>query len=356
MDIYSDETIMQSPATPKLVRYRAGNRKGNRRDTYKYITRKYELMKYTADNPEWEAGWLWENRMAYKLDSMNDNIQRVTNTALNRLTARLSQDANLGETFGESRQSINMIAETASDLKNAVNGLREGNPLKVARNLRVNPRRVRSIMAENARKLPSAWLKLAFGWAPLVNDIRDGFKVITDFTPVTQKIKASSRRSWSYDADEGVTEFYYKVHEQYDAGVALYVTLVLENPNIALANQLGLLNVPKVGWELVPFSFVVDYFYNVSGFLGNLTRFAGYTVKDSGTSVRRSLSMSMKYHSYGIPVDHCQSEGFEFTRDLGLPAYIPQLNTDLFDIFGGKFIRASTSVALLVQALINIRS
>lgn len=66
--------------------------------------------------------------------------------------------------------------------------------------------------------------------------------------------------------------------------------------------------------------------------------------------------MTMSYHSYGEAQDHCQCEGFEFTRDLGLPAYIPQLNTDLFDIFGGKFVRASTSVALLVQALMGIRS
>lgn len=356
MDIYSDEIIMQSPSTPKTIRFRAGNRKGNRRDTYKYVSRKLQLNLYTARNPMKEAGWLWQNRLSYNLDTMGGNLQSVMNTAINRLTARLGQDANLGETFGESRQSINMIADTASDLKSAVDGLREGNPNKVARHLRANPRKVRTIMAENARKLPSAWLKLAFGWAPLATDLRDGLKTISDFTPKTQKITATARRSWTYDADEGVTEFYHRVHQQYDAGVALYVTLVLENPNIALANQLGLLNVPKVGWELVPFSFVVDYFYNISGLLDNLTRFAGFSVRDAGTSVRRSLSMTMSYHSYGEAQDHCQCEGFEFTRDLGLPAYIPQLNTDLFDIFGGKFVRASTSVALLVQALMGIRS
>jgi hypothetical protein len=59
----------------------------------------------------------------------------------------------------------------------------------------------------------------------------------------------------------------------------------VSNPNLYLASQLGFVNPAAIAWELVPFSFVVDWFVNVGEFLNNFTDLWGLTVTDPYTSI-----------------------------------------------------------------------
>ena len=57
-------------------------------------------------------------------------------------------------------------------------------------------------------------------------------------------------------------------------GASIYVT----NPNRYLLQQMGLANPLLVAWELVPFSFVVDWVADVGTSLGGITDLLGCTV------------------------------------------------------------------------------
>ncbi len=54
--------------------------------------------------------------------------------------------------------------------------------------------------------------------------------------------------------------------------------VTISNPNLYLANNLGLANPAIVVWELIPFSFVVDWFVTVGQFLENGSAWLGLTV------------------------------------------------------------------------------
>ena len=60
---------------------------------------------------------------------------------------------------------------------------------------------------------------------------------------------------------------------------------MVSNPNLFLANQLGFVNAGVVAWDVVPFSFVLDWFVNVGQFLAAFTDFWGLTISNSQTSL-----------------------------------------------------------------------
>jgi hypothetical protein len=59
----------------------------------------------------------------------------------------------------------------------------------------------------------------------------------------------------------------------------------ITNPNLFLANRLGLLNLPGVAWDLIPWSFVVNMFTNMGQMVNSLTDFVGVEVSN-GSSTR----------------------------------------------------------------------
>lgn len=52
------------------------------------------------------------------------------------------------------------------------------------------------------------------------------------------------------------------------------------NPNVWLLNQMGLLNLPGVAWDLVPWSFVVNMFTNLGQIANSFTAHYGLKLED----------------------------------------------------------------------------
>lgn len=75
------------------------------------------------------------------------------------------------------------------------------------------------------------------------------------------------------------------------ARVTLSASCLVSNPNLALANRLGVINPAVVAWDLVPWSFVVNMFVNVNELLSSLTDEVGYDVTDrTRTDTVRTLT------------------------------------------------------------------
>jgi hypothetical protein len=134
------------------------------------------------------------------------------------------------------------------------------------------------------------WLEFHFGWSPLIGDIGDAMETLVSPVPERTFVKASHKFKRTH-VFEG-SWYGGGVHVAHTAitRVTIGSQVRVSNPNLLLLNRLGVINPLTVIWEIVPWSFVVDWFVNVADFLEQFTEFAGleeinpyytYTVKDS---------------------------------------------------------------------------
>jgi hypothetical protein len=192
--------------------------------------------------------------------------------------------AALGVDLAEYRQSVQMVVKRAGQIKNALISLKRGRLDKVADALGVELSA--KFRGKSARRtVANNWLELHFGWVPLIKDCHDAMEVATQpFLNLAHcqgkasdyKVKKSETRVVYPQTSESTMLKDTKIWTiRCKQGAAFSVT----NPNVALANQLGVLNPLVIAWEIVPFSFVVDWFVNVGSVLQGFSDFAGMTAQ-----------------------------------------------------------------------------
>lgn len=134
--------------------------------------------------------------------------------------------------------------------------------------------KVRPIRSKRSRSraLTDTWLEYSFGWTPLLNDIRDATdlinkvrsevetKPVSGFGEHSTKVHGIVGQSYSSSP-------YFRIHG-YTARTAkvIYKSSVgAERVSQNLVRQVGLdlSNFVPTLWELIPYSFVVDYFSNI---------------------------------------------------------------------------------------------
>jgi hypothetical protein len=69
-----------------------------------------------------------------------------------------------------------------------------------------------------------------------------------------------------------------------------------------VANSIGLLNPLTIAWEVLPFSFVVDWFVNIGDCIAEAGAFNGVTILDGGFSLSTTFSGDVK-ESNPLPYD-----------------------------------------------------
>jgi len=175
----------------------------------------------------------------------------------------------LGQIFAERRKTIEMIASSALALANLYGDLRRGvNPFRGRR--KVNPK--------NAHNL---WLEYSYGWVPLVSDVYDVLEFQKKNAP-TARIRKKIRggESTHYETSQPDLRSNIRTTHQYRMRhVAVAGAKVrIEDPGWAFLNQFDISNPLSLAWELLPYSFVVDWFIPVGDFLRIQNSLAGITL------------------------------------------------------------------------------
>lgn len=126
-----------------------------------------------------------------------------------------------------------------------------------------------------AKHSANNYLELHYGWMPLLNDISTATRVLS--APVKdQKISAKGRVAFKSNfSSSGVSNVHSCVYSIKCSGLIRVV-----NPNLFLANQLGLLNPALAVADVIKYSFLLDYVVNLSEFLGQFTDHAGLSIAD----------------------------------------------------------------------------
>jgi len=288
------------------------------------------------------------------------------NNAYRKFVDGLGADAGLGVSLVEANQAVSMISSRALQLLRFTNALRKGDIVTAARTLSLDPRekRVKKIVKkyyrnkrgffrrtqvskgdtwEQEKTLANVWLEFHFGWAPLVGSIYDSIEALEQLDP-THTLKG---RGYASDT---VTQ--YGTGANYNRNKTVMKTLLqadvfCENRNLALMQRMGVVNPASLLWEIVPFSFVADWFSNVGEFLASFTDFAGiglrrafvttYKVIDSSTYVAPPYYRLLT----GVIVEVRRTPVTAFARPI--PALKP--------FRGFSVSRGATAIGLLLQAM-----
>nr|WEU70938.1 MAG: maturation protein [Hangzhou fiers-like virus 5] len=187
------------------------------------------------------------------------------------------------------QQALDMVASRALQLLGAARALRKGGTKAFTRalGLSVSGKRVSSKPRTSAKSFASSWLEFSYGWSPLVQDIGNSVSLLESPYPGS-RISKSCRVSERTHAARKYGTYGDTQARSSDRVVAARCAayVAIDNPNLFLASQLGFTNPATVAWEVVPFSFVVDWFVNVGDFLESFSAFHGVTFRDAFTSYK----------------------------------------------------------------------
>lgn len=180
----------------------------------------------------------------------------------------------LGTAFGERNQTARMIGDTARRLARTVRELRRGRIRNAMRELGLSSKRG----APRGSNWTQNWLELQYGWKPLLSDVYGACDALSkrdkEAWMVTAKGSASRKPIASYHHRVPGASWYDST-ARCELGCFVRADACPSKSFSSLAS-VGVLNPLNVLWELVPYSFVVDWFLPIGSWLSSLDATVGF--------------------------------------------------------------------------------
>lgn len=275
------------------------------------------------------------------------------NDAWSSFVEKVSGNASWAVTLIQYRQSYDSLVTNTTDLYHVFRDIRRGNFKALYKRFKP-PKGFKT----KGKTFANRVLEWRFGWQPLWNDIHESARQLgRDFDD--RKIETRSTRSWTETAVYDNSGTYAHIREtrvaKYVQKVRLSAGVRITNPNLVLLNGMGLTNPLSVAYEVIPFSFVLNYFINLEEYIRGLNPFLGVELVNPCTTVfttvNTSLSGTVIRSSYPYPnigPYGVTLTGHDMRRSPGAIA-APKLRVR--DPWILSPVRGLTSVSLLLQQL-----
>lgn len=254
------------------------------------------------------SSWLQTGKMQGKANA--NLLKNLRNSAFNAAQA-----------LGERKQTADLVASTAKKVAGSLRNLRRGNFAKAARDLGITPkkragRRFNSQFAtDQGKAIGNAWLELQYGWKPLLSDVYGSMETLarannpagpqnTIYKKATGRAKRSEEqrtvsrtvlpagyRGFDEVTRSGVTSVIVKTG----------VTYAISSPPLADLKTVGITNPLLLAWELLPYSFVIDWFIPIGNYLESLDATNGLSFVDGYQTVFirfKALTYASSSYSY----------------------------------------------------------
>jgi len=238
--------------------------------------------------------------------------------ALNRLK---SQDLHLGNFLAEGNKTVAMLGNTAFYIARQVLSFRRRFP-----DLWNEVKRVErgGLPKRDWCLIPNKWLELQYGWIPLLSDLYGGMQHLqrrSRFELPYVKASATSPTNTvthgEIGADWGPGDLW-RASLIWESKQKVWINMYykITNPQLAELSSLGLINPVEIVWELVPYSFVVDWLVPVSDWLSALTADVGMTFVTGSQSTKAECKFkSASFYAYPGNVQKIEGSG------PGLPTF-----------------------------------
>ncbi len=209
---------------------------------------------------------------------------------------------NVAQATAERKQTMNTVTSAVKAIAKSIHALKRGDFTKAASAFGIKPpkrgrRRFGKEFADDAsHAVGNGWLALQYGWRPLVNDVYGAAKELAEASVGTNAVffissglgrRAFDERKVTNTPPPSGYSGSQAVFQQYQGSISVRykVRYSKSSPQVAKFSSLGITNPALIAWELMPYSFVIDWFVPVGNFLSSLDATLGLEFK-SGFSVR----------------------------------------------------------------------
>lgn len=274
------------------------------------------------DSKDFEFG---PNSLPFVVDPTPGWATSLRGKAISNLLKNLRNSSfNAAQAVAERKQTADLVASTATRVAKSLSNLRRGNFGKAAQDLGVIPkkragRRFNSQYAtDQSKAIGNAWLELQYGWKPLLADVYGSMETLArannpagNPNTIYKRVSGRGRKtdnvrsvfkttlpSGYVGSDETVAtgDFFVSVH----AGV----TYSISSAPLASMASVGITNPALLAWELLPYSFVVDWFLPIGNYLESLDASAGCSFYSGFiTTMVRKKYTSRWYSRYSYSPD-----------------------------------------------------
>jgi hypothetical protein len=226
----------------------------------------------------------------------SSEIETLDNKVVSKLYGKiLNQKVDLATALAEGAKSVRMIADLLMRLLDFFLGLYRLDPSRFLRGVRGL---LKDLLPLSSKKLSNDFLAYRYGISPLMNDISGSVQAIAEYFDSSPKIYARSRSRTIIDNSSSSAEPIslgfrrYRSVDRVVIEIAYKVTYTIANHGQRRLTELGFTNPANVNWELVPFSFVVDWFLPIGNYLQGLNALDQLSVLECHrtTTIRKNRS------------------------------------------------------------------
>lgn len=208
----------------------------------------------------------------YFTDTSDDDLK-----LLSKLAARVNEhQLQAGVAIAEGKKTIQLVKNSILTVGGALVDVKHGNFTRAAQRLGIvkstygRKANGRFFKNRNASLSPegisSRWLELQYGWKPLLNDVYEACKAYELLTkgPRSYYYKASTKSFVQWDSSTSPSNYACHTTGKLTQKIVLEQ---LEDMSTSIPRSLGLEDPLTVAWELVPYSFVIDWFIPIGTYL-----------------------------------------------------------------------------------------
>lgn len=306
----------------------------------------------------------WGTRSPFGWDSFPAGASTIcTNRALGRLQQEMSPAVLGAAALAEGRKSFAMLNGRVVQATRLLSSVKRLDVRQLQDTLtdiigyRPNPSHAnRAIDVKRAGgSLGDSMLEVMFGWKPIISDVQSGSAILSsDFGSRECTGSATVRGTLVNVVRDGFGNPHLSARDEWWIKVKVGARVRIDNPNLYLANAFGLVNPLPSVWEVVPWSFVVDYFVNVNQFLSSFTNTLGLSVtlpysREKRSDYRQYRTADWHYISGAYLGDWITHSTATYCRgSQSLPSvklYLQQPS------FGKDLSRVVSSLSLLLQRM-----
>lgn len=188
--------------------------------------------------------------------------------------------------LGEAKSSISMVSSALSDLMSGYKALRKGK-IGVLRKLFKKGALSKPVSRHWRNKtVENRYLEYTYGWSPMIGDIVTAFKELSDQKPLPQVMKVSHSTKLRCDFPSNYTGRGYRI-------MKTNCYFAVRSEKVRRSAEWNLINNPLLtAWELVPYSFVVDWFIPIGDTIGQFSAADGLDFI-SGTTTQHTRAWWM---------------------------------------------------------------
>lgn len=264
-----------------------------------------------------------------------------------------------GNFAGTAAQSARLIGDSARKLASGIRSLKNGSLVPEIVNALRSGVTTPSICVRNPNfpackrkrrkgnvldEMSSRWLEASYGWSPLLGDAFAGAEALANFHLNRQTRTFFAKHKTTIEKSTGGYPAIVTTHGRATRKVRICWTLSAElNP----LDSLSLTNPAEIVWELMPWSFAIDWFLPIGTWMNNLT----FAQRVGGSGFRTEIK-KWEGESWSSRPDYfagkpCKHTIYDFNRTLSGALKVP-FPTSINNPFS-SLKRLANQIALLAQ-------